>query len=134
MSGFLLRWLVAFIVMAGIYNPTKYNYIAWAQENYETRQALVIALGVMLGIVALVFLIGTIRTMGTFGIILLLIILGLLGYILQDNGLITLEVNNLNIWGGLAILSFILAGAMSWRSFSRASARAAKAASKEAKA
>lgn len=135
MSGFLFRWLVAFVVLAAIYNPLeKYNYIAWAQENYETRQALVIGIGVILALVVLIMLVGTIRTMGWVGIILVAIILGLLSYILKGEGFMTYEFNSTNIWGGLVILSLVVAGALSWRSGRKASVRAARQESKTAKA
>lgn len=127
MSGFLFRWLVAFVVLAAAYNPTQYNYVVWVQENFEMQKPLAIGLGVMLGLVLLFLIGGTIRTMGFLGILLVALILGLLGYILQDNGLITLELNPTNIWAALGILSLVIAGALSWRGFSNASRRAAQA-------
>lgn len=115
MSGFLLRWLVAFAALAAVYNPTDYNYWTWAQANYETQQPLTIGIGAMLGIVLLVYLVTMLLTLRIVGIVLIAIILGLLGYILQDNGVITLEATDGNIWGLIALASLILGGAMSWR-------------------
>jgi hypothetical protein len=115
MSRFVFLWLIAFVVLAAIYNPTQYNFYDWAQQNYEAQKALVIGIGVMLLLVFLAFIVGTIRTMGWLGIFLLAVILGLLGYILVTNGLLVLEVSEKNIWGGLVILSLVLGAAMSWR-------------------
>jgi hypothetical protein len=119
MSRFVFLWLIAFVVLAAIYNPTQYNYYAWAQQNYAAQQPLVIGLGVMLLLLFLVFVVGTLRTMGWVGIVLLAVILGLLSYILVTNGVLVLEMSTKNIWGCLVILSLILGAAMSWRSPSK---------------
>jgi len=31
--GLLLRWLIAFLLLAATYNPTDYNYVVWARAN-----------------------------------------------------------------------------------------------------
>ncbi|SIO56908.1 hypothetical protein SAMN05444722_3662 [Rhodovulum sp. ES.010] len=131
MSGFLLRWVIAFLALAALYNPIEgYNYVDWAQANYADQRPLVIGIGVMLGLVLLVLLAGTLRTMGLVGLILFLVIIGLLSYILEGEGIITYAVNDTNTWAGLAVLSLVMAGALSWRSSTRASSRAAKEATK----
>ncbi|TCP41786.1 DUF6524 family protein [Rhodovulum marinum] len=123
MSGFLLRWVFAAILLAAAYNPTQYNYITWAQANYETDQkALVIGLGAMLAIAFLIYVFGTLRSIGLMGLVLIVVIFGLLGYILVDKGIIQPGMTAMNIWGGIAILSFILAAAMGWRRPARSSA------------
>jgi len=116
MSGFLLRWLVAFAALAAVYNPTEYSFFSWAQDNYEAQKPLTIGIGVMLAIVLLVYLVTFIRTLGIWGILLLAVIFGLLGYILIDNGMLTPELTTGNTWIGLAVLSFVLGAAMSWPS------------------
>lgn len=123
MSGFLLRTVIAFILLAATYNPTKYNFVIWAQENYAEQKQLVIGLGVILGLALLYFLVSSIRTLGSVGIILLVVICVLLGYILVDKGVIALELSVNNVWGGIAILSLILGAASSWRGPSRFKAR-----------
>ncbi|GAA0291488.1 DUF6524 family protein [Rhodovulum strictum] len=124
MSGFLLRWAIAAILLAAAYNPTQYNYYTWAQANFETDQRpLVIGLGAMLAIAFLVYIIGTLRALGVVGLFLVIIIFGLLGYIMVDKGIIELDVSATNIWGGIAVLSLILAAAMSWRSGTKAPAK-----------
>ncbi|MEX5727001.1 hypothetical protein Ga0609869_000354 [Rhodovulum iodosum] len=123
MSGFLLRTVIAFILLAATYNPTKFNYVTWAQDNYATQKPLVIGLGIILGIALLYFLLSTIRTLGSVGIFLLLVIVALLGYILVDKGVIALELSTNNIWGVIAILSLILGGASSWRGPSKIKSR-----------
>ncbi|TDX29603.1 DUF6524 family protein [Rhodovulum visakhapatnamense] len=135
MSGFLLRWLVAFLLLAATYNPTPYNYITWAQANYATDKPLVIGIGVMLALALLIYLVAAVRTLGLLGIVLLLIILGLLGYILVGNGTLSMEMNSFNVWGGAVLLSLILGGAMSWRSpgkIKAANAKKARSTSKTA--
>ncbi|MCO8145674.1 DUF6524 family protein [Rhodovulum tesquicola] len=131
MSGFLLRWAIAAILLAAAYNPTQYNYTTWAQANYEGDQrALVIGLGAMLAIAFLVYLIGSLRALGVVGLFLVVIIFGLLGYILIDKGIIEPVVSATNIWGGIAVLSLILASAMSWRRGTKAPAKKSAAAKK----
>ncbi|TCO70860.1 DUF6524 family protein [Rhodovulum euryhalinum] len=114
MSGFILRWVLAFILLAATYNPTTYNYITWAQANFETdNKALVVGIGVMLGLAILMYLVTMLRTMGLVGLVLVVIILGLLAYILQMKGVIDTGLTATNIWGGLAVISLLLAIATS---------------------
>ncbi|MBK5922490.1 DUF6524 family protein [Rhodovulum sulfidophilum] len=127
MSGFLLRWLVAFLLLAATYNPTEYNYIAWAQANFATSKPLVIGLGVMLALALLIYVVAAVRTLGLLGLFLLVVIMALLGYILVGNGTLQLELNSFNIWGCAILLSLILGATMSWRSPSKIRAQAKKA-------
>lgn len=115
MSGFLLRTVIAFILLAATFNPTKLNFVAWAQENYAEQKQLVIGLAVILGIALLYFLVSSIRTLGAVGIIFLAVITTMLGYILVDKDVIALEPSDANVWGGIAVLSLILGIASAWR-------------------
>ncbi|ARE39365.1 hypothetical protein RGUI_1224 [Rhodovulum sp. P5] len=128
MSGFLLRWLVAFAALAALYNPTDYNYYTWVQANYEAQQPLAIGIGVMLGLIFLIYLITMLRTLRVIGIVLLAIIIGLLGYILLEKGMITLDATDTNVWGLLVLASLLLGGAMSWRVPSKKKSRKTKTA------
>lgn len=131
MSGFLLRWVVAFLALAALYNPIEgYNFIDWAQANYPDQRPMVIGIGVMLALVLIFLLMGTLRTLGLVGLVLFVVIIALLSYILNSEGIITYAVNDTNTWAGLAVLSLVIAGALSWRKASRASSRAAKQATK----
>ncbi|TCP62898.1 hypothetical protein EV663_101158 [Rhodovulum bhavnagarense] len=126
MSGFIFRWVIAFIILAATYNTTEYNYITWAQDNYDAQKALVIGLGVFLGIVYLMLFGVLFGTLGKLGVLLLIIIFALAGYILVDNGLLTLEMSDFNIWGGIAVLALVIAAAMSWRSAAKTSRKVAQ--------
>ncbi|MBK1635216.1 DUF6524 family protein [Rhodovulum adriaticum] len=126
MSGFIFRWLIAFIILAATYNTTDYNFVTWAQENYDAQKPLVIGLGVLVAIVYLLLLGVLFGTLGKLGVLLLIIIFALAGYILVDNGLLIMEMSDFNIYAGLVLVSFVLGAAMSWRKSAKASRKAAQ--------
>ena len=48
MSAILIRWVFAFVLLAATYNPTEYNYIAWARANIDGQLPVVLLLGLLL--------------------------------------------------------------------------------------
>ena len=112
--GILLRWLGAFVLLALTFNPTRWNYIAWVQENFSTQMALSVFLGLLLGVGYMVYVVATLRSIGAFGIILVAAIFGAGLWVLHDWGLLSLENRNLNLWIGILALSLILGIGLSW--------------------
>ena len=48
MTGFILRWALAFILLAATFNPTRYNFIVWAQENWEAQMPLTVLFALLM--------------------------------------------------------------------------------------
>ena len=112
--GLLLRWLFAFGLLAATYNPTQWNYVHWAMTNYETRLSVAVLLGLLLVIGYIIYLRATLRSIGGFGVMLILAVFAALLWVLNDNGLLALNNNNLNVWLGILALSVVLGLGLGW--------------------
>ncbi len=114
MAGFLIRWIFASILVLATYNPTPYNYVTWALENYELRLSLAVLGGIVLLIGYIIFLRATFRSIGVVGIVLILALVAAALWVLSDFGILTLEDSTALTWVALGVLAFILAVGMSW--------------------
>ena len=112
--GILLRWLGAFVLLAAIFNPTKWNYLTWARENWAGQMPLIVFAGLILGVAAMVYLVATMRSIGLLGSLVIAAIFAAGLWVLTDWGLLGLDNSALNIWLGILVLSLILGIGMSW--------------------
>ena len=112
--GFLLRWLGAFVLLAAIFNPTRWNYVTWARDGWGEQMPLVVFTGLILAVVAMVYLVATLRSIGILGAIIIAAIFAAGIWVLSDWGLLGLQNSALNIWLGILVLSLILGVGMSW--------------------
>ena len=114
MLGFILRWAVAFGLLAATFNPTEWNYTHWASVNFSDRMPLAVLLGLLLAVGYIVYLRATLRSIGAFGMGLVLAVAAALLWVLYDYGFITFENPTQNTWVGLAALSLVLGIGLSW--------------------
>ncbi|MFY0681346.1 MAG: hypothetical protein JXR13_12280 [Thalassovita sp.] len=112
--GFLLRWLVAFVLLAATFNPTQWNYTSWVSRNYATDTPMALFLGLLLTVGYIIYLRATLRSIGGFGMFLVLAIIAALVWVLYDYGLLELENPTVNTWIGLFALSVVLGVGLSW--------------------
>jgi hypothetical protein len=112
--GILLRWLGAFLLLAAIFNPTRWNYITWARANWADQTPLIVFAGLILAVAAMVYLIATMRSIGILGALVIVAIFAAGLWVLTDWGLLGLENSAMNIWLGIFALSLILGVGMSW--------------------
>jgi hypothetical protein len=112
--GFFIRWVFALILLAATYNPTDWNYVAWARSNTETNLSLVVLLGLVLLVGYIVYLRATFRSIGLFGMILILAVVATFLWVLFDQGLISLDNPTVNTWIAIFALSVVLAVGLSW--------------------
>lgn len=118
--GLILRWLFAFALLAATYNPTEWNYVVWALENYREELPFAVLGGLVLLIGYIIYLRATLRSIGPFGMALVLALVGALLWVLYDLGLLTLDNSDLNTWLGLLALSLVLGVGLSWSHVRRA--------------
>ena len=118
--GFILRWAFAFTLLAATYNPTRWNFVSWAENNWETETPLVVLLGLLLCIGYIIYLRATVRSIGVFGMGLVFAVVAALIWVLADRGLLTFENPDLNLWLGLFALSVVLGIGLSWSHVRRA--------------
>lgn len=114
MRAIFLRWVFALVLLIASYNPTPWNYITWAQANYETTTSLCVLLGLVLAVGYIIYLRATLRSIGLFGMVLVSAIIASLVWVLYDYGLLTLGSPDLRVWLGLFALSVVLGIGLSW--------------------
>lgn len=112
LSGVLTRLLIAFALVCCTWNPTRFNYIAWARVQWGTMTPVVVFVGIALLAGWFFFLRTAARSLGTTGVVVGLalagtILWGLFYYdLLHRQATIT--------WIVLALVSTLLALGMSW--------------------
>ncbi|MEM6823945.1 MAG: DUF6524 family protein [Pseudomonadota bacterium] len=112
--GFVLRWVVAFVLLALTFNPTDLNFVRWSVTAWPTQMPLVILAGLVLFTGYIIYLRATLRSIGAFGMALIAALFGALIWVLIDYGVLTLQNRSLNVWLGLLVLSLILGIGLSW--------------------
>lgn len=112
--GILLRWLGAFFLLAAIFNPTRWNYVTWARGSWADQMPLIVFSGLILAVLAMVYLVATLRSIGILGAIVIAAIFGAGLWVLTDWGLLALGNSALSVWLGILALSLILGVGMSW--------------------
>lgn len=109
-----LRWLIAFVLLAATYNPTRWNWVSWSMQNYADRLPLIVLSGLILLVGYIIYLRATLRSIGAFGMALVLALVAALLWVLYDFGWLAIDNRNLNLWIGLIALSLVLGVGLSW--------------------
>lgn len=112
--GFILRWFFAFILLAATFNPTKWNFVRWAEANWNDQMPLTVFFGLLLIVAYIIYLRATLRSIGVLGMALVAALVGALIWVLIDWGVLTLENTSTNVWLGILALSIILGIGLSW--------------------
>lgn len=112
--GFVLRWIIAFALLAATFNPTEWNYVRWAETNWSGELPLVILIGLILFAGYVIYLRATLRSIGLFGMLLVLALVGAIVWVAYDYGWIRLDDPTANTWIGLFALSLVLGTGLSW--------------------
>ncbi|RBI73490.1 hypothetical protein DQW77_08795 [Roseovarius sp. TE539] len=112
--GFVLRWLVALGLLSATFNPTEWNYVRWARNNFDEQMPLAVLFGLVLVVGYIVYLRATLRSIGAFGMGLILALVAALLWVLYDYGVLTLENTSMNVWLGLLSLSLVLGIGLNW--------------------
>ncbi|MDF0599956.1 DUF6524 family protein [Psychromarinibacter sp. C21-152] len=110
----LIRWLFAFVLVVATYNPTMYNYVRWAEANYESRLSLVVLFGLVLFVGYVIFFRATLRSIGAFGVILVVALVAVIVWVLIDIGWLALDNPDQMVWLGVVALSLVLGTGLSW--------------------
>lgn len=114
MSGFLTRWLFAFLLLAATYNPTEWNYLQWTLFNWKIEMPMAVLIGLILIAGYIIYIRATLRSIGVIGMALVAAIILSAVWVLVDQGLITFGKAGVRTWIGLICLSFVLGIGMSW--------------------
>ncbi len=114
LASFLLRWLVALVLVFATFNPTDYSYYRWVAVMDGGSLALKVLAGVALVILYVIYLRATWRSIGAIGVTLAAAFLGALIWVTIDLGLLDLERPTIVTWLLLFALATIMAIGISW--------------------
>lgn len=112
--GIFFRWLCAFILLALTFNPTPYNYVAWARSNGQEQLPFAVLIGLVLLVFYIVYLRATLRSIGVLGAILVAGLVGALLWVFVDLGVLKLDNPDVTVWLGIFALSIVLGIGLSW--------------------
>lgn len=112
--GFILRWLFAFVLLAATFNPTNWNFVRWAEANWQEQMPLAVLFGLLLFAAYVIYLRATLRSIGPFGMALVAALVAALVWVLIDWGVLSLANRSFNTWLGLFALSVVLGIGLSW--------------------
>ena len=111
---FLVRLLMALVLVFASYNPTDYSWFYWVTHSADRLDPLLVLSGVVLLIGWVIYLRATARSLGVIGIILALAFVGSLIWLLVDSGVLSLSNPTILQYVVLFVLSLLLATGMSW--------------------
>jgi hypothetical protein len=112
--GFIIRWLIAFALIAVTYNPTAWNFSAWVGRSWPDQMPLAVLMGLLLFVGYVIYLRATLRSIGPFGMALVMAIVAALVWVLVDFGLVQFDNPGMNTWIGILALSLVLGIGLSW--------------------
>jgi hypothetical protein len=114
MGGIVLRFVFAFALVCLTWNPTRYNYVAWALERWRDTGPLVALAGIIMLMGWIFFVRTAARSLGMLGIVLCTALAVVVLWILIYYNLVSTGSTKLIAWIVLVLLAAILAAGMSW--------------------
>ncbi len=116
---FLVRWLIAFVLLAATWNPTPWNFVRWVSDNGTAQLPVSVLLGLVLLIGYVIYLRATLRSIGPIGMALVAAVFVALIWVLIDWGVLGTENSALNQWLAILVASLVLGIGLSWSIFRR---------------
>lgn len=113
-SGFLMRWVVALLLVFLTYNPSGYSWYHWLAGAENKVEPLIALTGVLLLIGWVVYVRATARSLGIIGTLLSLALFGTLVWALIYYQILSLDNTTLLTYLLLVILSAVMAIGLSW--------------------
>ncbi len=113
-ASFLIRWIVALILVFATFNPTEWSYYRWVAGGFEQDMALKALAGVVLVILYVIYLRATWRSIGPIGMVLAAALMGALIWVSIDLGWLNLDQQTAITWILLVVFATILAIGISW--------------------
>ena len=112
--SFLIRFVVALVLVFASYNPSEYSWYKWFMRAENKLDALLLFAGVVLVIGWAIYLRATVRSLGATGTLLAVAFFGALVWLLIDYDLLSLSNINALQYVVLVMLGAILATGISW--------------------
>jgi hypothetical protein len=109
LGSFVARWVFAFVLVFGTYNPTSFSYISWIFAEGTQFGPIIAIIGLVLLIGWIIFLRATFLSLGWLGVVLGVALLSCLVWLLVDIGWLSLQSSSAISWIVLVLLSILLA-------------------------
>jgi len=113
-SGFILRWLFAFILVGVTFNPTGYSLFHWIWPLSGDQLPLKILASILIGGCYLFYVSATIKSLGLLGIIFVFAFCGTLIWLFVDQGWLELQNSGILSWIMIVVISVVLGLGISW--------------------
>ena len=113
-NGVFVRFVIAFALVALTWNPSPYNYVRWALNNWQEMAPFVLFSGLVMTITWVVFLRAGARSLGLVGATLAIAVSGSILWMVIDFGLLDPSNTTALTWVLMVLFAFVLTAGMSW--------------------
>lgn len=113
-SSFIVRFVVALVLVFATYNPTGYSWYHWFSQAQDKIDPLIALAAILLVIGWVIYLRATVRSLGMLGTLLAAALLGTIIWAAIDNQLLSLDDATAMAYVVLIALSAVMAAGLSW--------------------
>ena len=113
-SGFLLRWIVALVLVFLTFNPLGYSFFHWVTAPEGGQIPFKALAGVVLLILYIIYFRATWRSIGPVGLTLAVLFFGALIWAFVDLGFLNLQQPEVSAYVLLVIIATVMAIGLSW--------------------
>ncbi|MCB1856742.1 MAG: hypothetical protein KDI63_00615 [Gammaproteobacteria bacterium] len=114
LGNYMIRLLMALIVVFATYNPTGKSWLHWFLQTENRLDPLLILCGIVLLIGWVIFLRSTLRSLGALGTLLAIAFFAALVWLLISYDLLSLNNTTALSYVILVVIAAIIATGMSW--------------------
>lgn len=116
---FLVRWLIALVLLTATWNPTPWNFVRWVADNGTENLPVSVLAGLILLIGYVIYLRATLRSIGPIEMALVAAVFLALLWVLYDWGILEAGNSVINQWLAILVSSLVLGIGLSWSIFRR---------------
>ena len=113
-AGFMIRWILALLLVFSTYNPSGYSWYHWLTEAETKIDPLIALAGVLLLIGWVIYVRASARSLGVIGALLALAFFGTLVWALIHYQVVSLSNTTLLTYIVLVVISAVMATGLSW--------------------
>lgn len=113
-SGFLIRWIGALVLVLGTINPSGYSYFHWITDGSDEYLPVKFVVGILIVIGLVMYLRTAWESLGALGLTLTTVLfMGILWWLI-DAGWLNPDEPSVIAWVVLVVIATIMAIGMSW--------------------
>ena len=112
--GFLIRWLVALLLVSLTFNPSSYSLFHWLWPLNNEMVPLKALVCLVFVIFYVVYLRATFRSMGLLGIFLVMAFCAILIWLFADQGWLDYKNSTIMGWVMIVIIGTVMGIGISW--------------------